>query len=95
MKHVDNFIWDEYSPEPNARYAAWFFMLHRLPAANQMAWQAQIAEYRLFCTYAGARYRVTGASRLGDVWLHSDFKVDVGYEQRVDLADCSDWSPRP
>ena len=45
----------------------------------------------LFCTYEGQTYRVTGASRLGDVWLTLDLCKNQGYEKRVDVADCSDW----
>lgn len=49
-------------------------------------------DYKLFCMYKGERYRCTGASRMGDVWLHSDFSQDTGYEHRVDVEECSDWS---
>ena len=39
--------------------------------------------------------RCTGASRLGDVWLTSDFNQEMGYEKRVDVEECSNWSANP
>lgn len=46
----------------------------------------------LTCEYEGKRYRVTGASRLGDVWLHEDHTRDHGYSLRVDVLKCSLWN---
>lgn len=47
---------------------------------------------KLFCQYKGKRYRCTGASRMGDVWLAEDFSRDSGYDLRVNVGECSDWS---
>lgn len=91
-KHVDTFIWNDFLKEP---YARWVLMHFRLPAAIQVDFGRFMAERHLFCDYAGSRYRVTGASRFGDVWLHSDFKVDTGYEHRVAIDSCSNWGPTP
>lgn len=97
MTHVDDFV-DDYgdadAPWQRA-YARWMFLHFRLPALLKHSFAQFIADRRLFCTWQGKRYRVTGASRLGDVWLHSDFSVDTGYEHRVELDECSDWSPEP
>lgn len=87
--HVDEFIWNHFGDD---KYARFFFMLHRLPAAVQMDWQEWISQYKLFCTYKGERFRVTGASRLGDVWLARDFNKDTGYDLRVDVQECSEWT---
>ena len=46
-------------------------------------------KYRVLCIYEGRQYRMTGASRLGDVWLNSDRNEDTGYTDRVDIEDCS------
>lgn len=72
-------------------------MLKRLPAWMQNTFHPQIEKYRLYCTYRGETYRVTGASRLGDIWLRSDLSLDTGYDPggRVSLAECSDWRPEP
>ena len=67
-------------------------MLHRLPTVMQDAFHEQISKYKLFCFYNGERYRVTGASRMGDIWLTKDMNKDIGYDARVLLEECSGWS---
>lgn len=89
--HVDDFI-DDYTGDP---YARWLFMHFRLPAVLKLAFDPFMKDHKLFCTYKGERHRVTGASRLGDVWITKDFKKDTGYDARVDLDECSDWGPKP
>lgn len=89
--HVDDFI-DTHGGDP---YARWMFLHFRLPAVLQIDFRPFIKDHKLFCTYQGKRYRVTGASRLGDVWLAADFKQDTGYDHRVDLEECSNWGPNP
>ena len=92
--HVDDFIddcagrWINYE---GTRYAAFFFHLHRLPATLQAAWQEFFSDITLFCTWKGSRYRVTGASTMGDVWLVEDEWKDSGYDHRVNCAECSGW----
>lgn len=94
MKHVDEFV--SFPPDDDAgRYAAWCLMLFRLPAVMKIAFGKWADKYKLFCTYEGKRWRVTGASRLGDVWLAEDFAREDGYDKRVDLAECKDWSGKP
>jgi len=88
MKHVDDFIDDSTSDA----YAASWFEAFRRPAIDKIQ---KPDPRKLFATYQGKRFRVTGCSRLGDVWLHSDFKEDTTYEHRVDVDDCSGWSPEP
>lgn len=85
--HVDEFI-DDYEQD---KYARWFFMLHRLSAFLQSDFSEWIKPFRLFCDYEEKKYRVTGASRLGDVWLTEDFNRETGYELRVDIEKCSNW----
>ena len=90
--HIDDFIDQSLSTD---KYARWFFFLHRLPSVLQMDFSEWIDQHRLYCIWRGNAYRVTGASRMGDVWLTSNFERDTGYEHRVDVGDCSDWSPTP
>lgn len=90
-RHVDDFI-DDFKTDP---YASFVLSMFRFPAVLQNKTRAITAGYRLFCTYGGVRFRCTGASRLGDVWLTRDFKQDIGYERRVAVDDCSAWSPDP
>lgn len=87
MTHIDDFI-----DNPNTdKYASWFFMLHRLPAALKMKFRDELQACKLFCTYEGKRWRVVGASRMGDVWLTQDFEREQ-YTHRVDVDSCSEWS---
>ncbi|HEY5234963.1 MAG TPA: hypothetical protein VIJ14_02195 [Rhabdochlamydiaceae bacterium] len=70
-------------------------MLHRLSAALYYDFKPWIDQYKLFCDYGDQRYRVTGCSRLGDIWLSTNFKADAGYDLRVDLEECSNWGETP
>ena len=87
MTHIDDWM-DHYDTDV---HASWFFWLHRLPATMQCKFEEHIKEVKLFCDFECARYRVSGCSRLGDVWLAKDFKRDHGYDKRVAVDDCSDW----
>ena len=91
MTHVDDFVDDYEGP----KYPRWFFFLHRLPAHLKACFHEYIAPNKLFCTFNGQRWRVTGASRMGDIWLSPNFERENGYEKRVDLDDCSNWGPEP
>lgn len=90
---ADHFV--SYNTDKSLAYAQFFIMLHRLPAMMKMSMSQQINQYKLFCTYEGSRYRVTGASRLGDIWLTADFDQDTGYQHRVLLSECSEFSDSP
>lgn len=87
-RHVDDFVMDT---ETHA-YASWVLMHFRLPAAMQAKWRHEMKDMRLFCTHRGRRYRCTGASRMGDVWLAEDHAREIGYDHRVMVDDCTDWS---
>lgn len=70
-----------------------------VPASQKgAAYYAYLDSRNLFCDYEGERYRVCGASRLGDIWLTSDLTTPPHraagvphYEKRVDIAGCSNW----
>lgn len=89
---VDEFIWEHFREEP---YARWVLMHMRLPAAAQIDFEPFMREHKLFATHDGKRWRVTGASRLGDVWLASDFERVDGYDKRVSVEKCSAWGAEP
>jgi len=94
-QHVDDFTSfgsKVGNQDPGEVHARWFLMLHRLPAMMQSAFQQQMVKYRLFCTYNGERYRVTGASRMGDICLTKNMEKDIGYDTRVFVDECSNWS---
>lgn len=58
----------------------------------------KILGLKVYCMYNGAKCRITGASRLGDVWLREATEEVIaidnitGYTKRVDIADCSEFS---
>lgn len=88
MKHVDEWL-DEPPRDERERQAKEFLEYCRRPASAQdPLWR----QYRILtCFYRGEWYRCTGASRLGDVFLRVDFDRWLGYDLRVDVAECSGW----
>lgn len=92
--HVDDFI-DDPSTD---KYTSWVLSLFRLPAALQWKFKDFTQQYKLYCTYEGKRYRVVGASRMGDIWLHSNLnhneKTQPFYEHRVMVDDVKDLNNR-
>lgn len=90
---VDEFI-DDYTSDA---YASWVLNLLRLPAALYFKFKPWANHYKLFCTYEGETYRVTMASRMGDIGLSKNFDVELpaGYEKRVSVVDCFDWRDCP
>ena len=89
--HIDEWIDNPRSKDEGERYAKFVLWYFRYPAWAKMAFWEFMRDHKLFCTYEGNRYRVTGASRMGDIWLTSDFSQDHGYELRVDVSKCYDW----
>jgi hypothetical protein len=89
--HVDDFI-DNYKSPAYPRFVLHFM---RLKAALHLDFWPLIKQYRLFCDHDGNRYRVTFASRMGDIGLHSNFDKETGYDHRVPIDECSNWGPEP
>lgn len=93
--HVDEFIDDYRRDSRPEKYARWVLNHFRLPATLQNAFDYFMEDHKLFCNYENMRYRVTGASRMGDIWLTDDFGQSTGYKLRVDIEKCSDWDSVP
>lgn len=98
--HVDEFI-DRHGGD---KYARWVLALFRFPVALCLDFREWAAPFKLFCTYKGKRYRVTGCSRMGDLYLHPDFSRDPWgpgspYQEPgfrgADVEECSDWGSKP
>lgn len=87
--HVDDFVYHKYCKN---EYARFFFLLNRLPAALKMDFDEYIKPYKLFARCDDIWYRVTGASRMGDIWLSLDFDRTHGYDRRVLLDSIQEWS---
>jgi hypothetical protein len=94
--HVDTFI--RYGTgekdELEEKYARWVLDHFRQPASVLFATEQFMKHNKLFCTYCLKRYRVTGASCLGDVWLTEDFQQDSGYQKRVLITECHSWGSK-
>ena len=95
--HVDNFIdygtmFRNACKEENEAYARWVLNYFRHSAILKSAFYPFMREHKLFCEYEGKKYRVIGASRMGDVWLAKDFKLETGYDLRVCVDNLSKWS---
>lgn len=86
--HVDDFI-DDCSTDV---YASWVLNMFRMSAASNIKYSKIIGQYALYCTYEEKKYRVTGASRLGDIWLVADFDKTSGYDLRVDIEKCTQFT---
>ena len=87
--HVDDYIWENRKGDS---YAQWVLMHFRLSATMQGKFQEFMKDEKLSCDYNNGTYRVIGASRMGDIWLTSDFKRVNGYDLRVDIEDCSNFN---
>ena len=80
---------------PNEEYARWILSHYTLSAMCKMAFDQFMKSKLLFGMYEGKKYRISGASRLGDIWLHSELnpaKAKAFYEKRVCVDDISNWS---
>ena len=93
-KHIDDFIdfGSDNEKDPEEDYARWMFNHFRLSANLKYTFDKFMNKNKLFCLYQGNKYRVTGASRLGDVWLTHNYERKTGYDLRVCIDDCSLWS---
>jgi hypothetical protein len=93
--HIDdwldnNSLETQLSATPAERYARFFLEVARMPATKKMLY-GEFVDRVVTCEYEGKRYRLTGASRLGDVWLNENMNAADGYTLRVDVAKCAGW----
>jgi hypothetical protein len=71
-----------------------FLEYKTLPASEQYKPEnkAKVQGLNVFCEYKGIKYKIMGASRLGDVWLAENFNRDNGYDNRVGIDECTNFS---
>jgi hypothetical protein len=94
--HIDNWLYYRLrTSESSEAYAAFVIDNFRKSATWQNSVRPWMSQFKLFATYKGTRYRITGASRLGDVYCQPDFEKDHAYEHRVDVLTLTDWSDKP
>ena len=86
---VDAFI-DDRDTDP---YASFVLTYMRGSSAMREKLKRFMGHRKLFCTYNGFRYRVTGVSvQTGSVLLSKDQYKSVGYEVITSPSNCTDWS---
>lgn len=99
MTHVDEFIdkvaCREIKGDDSVLYAAWMLNYFRFPAYMSMMFSKITQRFHLFCLYKDKWYRVTGASRMGDIYLTEDMNRSHGYELRIDVGEVTMWSNTP
>jgi hypothetical protein len=95
-KHVDDFIDAPCSQMSESEtYAAWILNHFRFPANLRFKFDKFVKAHKLFATFEGKVYLVTGASRMGDVWLAEDFDRESGYGLRIDINVIQSWGDNP
>lgn len=92
FRDVDDFI--DYAGGQHT-YARWVLNHFRWSAVLQFDFAEFMAPHKLFCDFEGERYRVTGASRLGDIWLTKKFDQSTGYQKRECPTSLTNWGPEP
>lgn len=95
MTHIDEWLDTPSIFNEMEAYAKFVLDYFRMPAWKIIAYSPFMKQFKLFCTHNGQRYRCTGASRMGDIWLTPDFDQETGYKLRVDVSECSDWNDSP
>jgi len=96
LSHVDDWIDDPTLPSEenykNICYAKFVLNWMRMPAHIMSSVEPWMKQHKLYCKYKNKTYKVTGASRLGDILLASNLGRTNGYDIRVSVLDCSGWT---
>jgi hypothetical protein len=94
--HVDDFIEDFMNDAEPVRYARFFLMLHRLPASYWAQFSQWMEPHELYATHkeTGKRWRITGASRMGDLYVKELASAPPGAKDWQPFYDARDFSPR-
>jgi hypothetical protein len=90
-KHCDDYIHDFTAPH----CLRFFLLVHRMPALDMALCREFGVKPELFATYRGERVRVVVASRMGDVGITRQLNTEDGYQERVMIADLSDFGDAP
>lgn len=90
MLHVDDWVRMPAKNPTEWAVKAWL-AIYRLRLDVRSYFDGITRMARITTTYEGKRWRLMGASRMGDVWLAEDPLQVNGYDRRVDVAKCTDW----
>lgn len=91
LKHCDDYILDFSAPMP----LRWFLFVNRLPASEQILCRQNGVNPALFADYQGKRVRVVMASLYGDVGITKHLEAENGYQERVVVADLTNFGSAP
>ena len=91
MKHIDDWLDEPATNETEKLVKEWLEHYRRPAIDKDHKW---LSARVLLCDYEGKRYRCIGCSRMGDVWLTTNFEAEYGYEKRIDVTGCSNWEVR-
>lgn len=95
MTHIDDWLAHPSHESEGVNYAKFVLRNARLPAFIKLRNHSWMEQFKLFCTFNGSRYRCTGASRLGDIWLTPYSGEDSGQGFRVMVDGITEWSDKP
>lgn len=84
-QHIDDWL-DSEVPDTLKDVQAWFEYARRPAYKQNYEW---FKKQVLLCGHQGKTYRVTGASRIGDIWLNSDIDSPRGYDFVANIGDCT------
>lgn len=90
MTHIDDWVREPAKNSTEWAVKAWL-AIYRLRPDVRSYFDGTARMARITTTYEGERYKLVGASRMGDVWLAKDPLRVSGYDLRVDVAKCTDW----
>ena len=89
--HIDDWLDEPATNETEKLVKEWLEHYRRPAIDKDHKW---LSARVLLCDYEGKRYRCIGCSRMGDVWLTTNFEAEYGYEKRIDVTGCSNWEVR-
>lgn len=96
MMHVDDWVDNNITRGVAENKYASFVLFHMgLSASHIMYFHEFMKEYPLYCTHNNERFKCTGASRVGDIFLARDFSREFGYDLRVEIDNVSDFGKEP
>lgn len=78
--------------DPSLSYVHFFFTLHRMPSNDKSIHSQYTNQFKLYADYQDQTWEITGASRLGDVYLKR-LGSSAFYDHRValDFEKFSNW----
>ena len=90
-KHCDDYIHDLSAPQ----VLRVFLLVNRMPAADKLLLKSSGFSPELYADFEGQTYRVTMASRFGDLAITKKLDAEYGYELRVPVELLSNFRKEP